>query len=110
MHAAGGRGIGWTLRLALWSSGWPRARHVRADESRLGDYFGFLPLEIYKLDTRINGLLLEDLDGDKIDDIVVINNARSRIDMLLSGKKAGDGAGRAKEGPTRSPTTAGCGW
>ena len=72
---------------------------VRADESRLGDYFGFLPLEIYKLDTRISNLLLEDLDGDKIDDIVVVNNARSRIDMLLSGKKAGDGAGRAKEGP-----------
>jgi len=72
---------------------------VGADESRLGDYFGFLPLEIYKLDTRINNLLLEDLDGDKIDDIVVVNNARSRIDMLLSGKKAGAGAGRAKEGP-----------
>ena len=71
-----------------------------ADESRLGDYFGFLPLEIYKLDTRINNLLLEDLDGDKIDDIVVVNNARSRIDMLLSGKKADDWRRRrAKEGP-----------
>ena len=72
---------------------------VRADESRLGDYFGFLPLEIYKLDTRISNLLLVDLDGDKTDDIVVINNARSRIDMLLSGKKATDGAARVKQGP-----------
>jgi hypothetical protein len=99
MHAAGGRGIGWTRALALVALGLTAGTAVGADESRLGDYFGFLPLEIYKLDTRINNLLLEDLDGDKIDDIVVVNNARSRIDMLLSGKKTGEGAGRAKEGP-----------
>jgi hypothetical protein len=74
---------------------------ARADQSRLADYFGFLPLEIYKLDTRISGLVLEDLDGDKTADIVVINNARSRIDLLLSSKKAdgeGDGAARAGAG------------
>ena len=65
-----------------------------ADEPRLAEYFGFLPLEIYKLDARINNLLLRDLDGDGVDDIVVANNGRSRIDILLSGK---DPADEAKE-------------
>ncbi len=54
------------------------------DDARLADYFGFLPLEVYKIDTRISGLLIRDLDGDKVEDIAVINNARSRIDLLLS--------------------------
>jgi hypothetical protein len=67
-----------------------------ADEPRLAEYFGFLPLEIYKLDPRINNLLLKDLDGDKICDVAVVNNGRSRIDLLLSGK-AGDAAGAAEK-------------
>jgi hypothetical protein len=62
----------------------PRAS--AADPLRLADYFGFQPLEIYKLDSRIGNLQLKDLDGDKIEDIIVSNNARSRIDLLLSGK------------------------
>ena len=57
-----------------------------ADEGKLAEYFGFLPLEVYKLDTRINHLVVKDLDGDKTDDIIVSNNGRSRIDLLLSRK------------------------
>ena len=57
---------------------------------RLADYFGFLPLELYKLDPRIGNLQLKDLDGDKIDDIIVSNNGRSRIDMFLTTKKPAD--------------------
>ena len=34
--------------------------------------------------------MLKDLDGDKVDDIVVSNNGRSRIDLLLSTKKPDD--------------------
>ena len=60
------------------------------DDVRMADYFGFLPLEVYKLDTRISGLLIRDLDGDKVEDIAVINNARSRIDILLSTPKPGE--------------------
>ncbi len=63
------------------------AASARAEEPRLADYFGFLPLEIYKLDPRISNLVLADFDGDKINDIAVINNGRSRIDLLLSSKK-----------------------
>ncbi len=68
---------------------WPPPARALADEPRLGEYFGFLPLEVYKLDTRINHLQVKDLDGDKTDDIIVSNNGRSRIELLLSSKKAG---------------------
>jgi hypothetical protein len=71
-----------------------------ADEPRLADYFGFLPLEIYKLDSRISNLLLEDLDGDGTRDILIVNNGRSRIDLLLSSKSSGDAPGaRARSEP-----------
>lgn len=72
---------------------------VSADEPRLAEYFGFLPLEIYKLDARIAGLLLKDLDGDKTNDIAVVNNGRSRIDLLLSGKKGGGSDSPSDEKP-----------
>ena len=62
---------------------------AREEEPKLGDYFGFLPLEIYKLDNRIGNLVLADLDGDKILDVIVANNGRSRIDLLLTRKKEG---------------------
>ena len=86
-------------------AGSARAEEPPAAAPKLADYFGFLPLEIYKLDARISNLLVRDLDGDKIDDIVVVNNARSRIDLLLSTKKAGrrDGdAARSARRPTSS--------
>ena len=61
-------------------------------KAKLADYFGFQPLELYKLENRIGNLMLKDLDGDQIDDIIVSNNARSRIDLLLSTKKPADEA------------------
>ncbi len=89
-----GRLFGMVVGVGLWAStgsGWAGG----ADEPRLADYFGFLPLEVYKLDSRIGNLLLKDLDGDKTLDIIAVNNGRSRIDLLLSGKKEdGDPAPR----------------
>jgi len=59
-------------------------------DKKLADYFGFSPLELYKLDNRIGNLMVEDFDGDGVDDILVTNNGRSRIDLLLSTKKPDD--------------------
>ncbi len=67
-----------------------QSAHAQAPSAKLADYFGFQPLELYKLDNRIGNLQLKDLDGDKVDDIIVTNNGRSRIDLLLSTKKADD--------------------
>src|SRR4051812_48200278 len=100
MRQAAGRRIGMTLGIAILALGIPGA-HSRGDETRLADYFGFLPLEIYKLDTRLNNLMLRDLDGDKINDIIVVNNGRSRIDILLSGKKPGGEAVGTETGARR---------
>ena len=58
-----------------------------ADEPRLAEYFGFLPLEIYKFENnRISNLAVADLDGDKVDDVIVVNNSKSHIQFLLSSK------------------------
>jgi hypothetical protein len=62
------------------------------DEPKLSDYFGFQPLEIYKLERRIGNLMIRDLDGDKTGDIIIGNNARSRIDLLLSTKRPAEDA------------------
>ncbi len=72
-----------------------------ADAPRLADYFGFQPLEIYKMERRIGNLLIRDVDGDKTGDIIVGNNARSRIDLLLSSKRP---AGEAEALPFRKET------
>src|SRR3712207_4175727 len=72
-------------------------------EARLAAHYGFRPLEIYKLDDRIGGLVVRDLDGDKTDDIAVVNNGRSRIDLLLSrGGKPAPAA--AAPGPNAIPS------
>ncbi len=86
MRELAGRWVGAFCILVLAAS----ETRALAEEPRLGEYFGFLPLEVYKLDTRINHLQVKDLDGDKTDDIIVLNNGRSRIDLLLSSKKAGN--------------------
>ena len=74
-------------------------------EARLAEYYGFLPLEIYKLDDRIRGLLIADLDGDGRGDIAVADNARSRIDLLLTTEGPSDEEGTFGFGPNRLPST-----
>ncbi len=84
------------LRLGVFSlsvgllMGADASAQAQKKDAKLADYFGFQPLEIYKLEHRIGNLMLKDLDGDKVDDIVVSNNGRSRIDLLLSTKKPDD--------------------
>ncbi len=72
------------LLALLLTAGLPEARAQQAPDPKLADYYGFLPLEIYPLGDRIAGLTTGDWDGDGTDDLAVINNARSRIDLLLS--------------------------
>ena len=88
MRATAG-GIAGMFGLALMALGSMGAGNP-GDDVRLADYFGFLPLEVYKLDHRINGLVIRDFDGDKTEDIAVINKARSRIDLLLSTPRPGE--------------------
>jgi hypothetical protein len=84
----------WTCALAVALTAGVVAR---GDDPPLADRFGFKPLEIYKLDDRINVLVVEDLDGDGTDDIALANNARSRIDLLLSSPGTSEDAGPGGE-------------
>jgi hypothetical protein len=45
--------------------------------------FGFQPLEIHKFENGTNRLLVEDINGDGLDDILFANNHISRLEVLL---------------------------
>jgi hypothetical protein len=95
----GGGGVAWVAALGLAAGLGP----ARGEEPKLAAHYGFRPLEIYKLDDRIGGLVVRDLDGDRTDDVAVVNNGRSRIDLLLSrgGKPAPE---PAAPGPNATPS------
>lgn len=46
--------------------------------------FGFTGPEIFPIDSQIGLLHAADLDGDGLNDLVVVNNARSRINLLYN--------------------------
>ena len=50
--------------------------------------FGFSGKEIYPIDQQISNLHVADLDGDGLNDLIVVNNLRSKINLLynLTGK------------------------
>ncbi len=74
------------------------AQEVRGP-SPLGQHFGFLPLEIFKLEQRSSNLLAEDLDRDGLVDLVLIDNSHSRIDFLRQRKqKPGDAPAEIDDG------------
>jgi hypothetical protein len=57
------------------------------DEPSLGSYFGFEDLEIIKIGDGAGPMYIGEINGDGLMDILVVNNRKSRIDVLL--QKAG---------------------
>ncbi len=53
-----------------------------APQLDLSQYFGFEPLEIFKLEHRSASLRAGDLNHDGLTDLVLIDNSHSRIDLL----------------------------
>ena len=45
--------------------------------------FGFQPLEIFKFDNGTSSLIVEDINGDGLDDILFSNNHVSRLEILV---------------------------
>ncbi|MEX1229786.1 MAG: VCBS repeat-containing protein [Planctomycetaceae bacterium] len=62
---------------------------VRAqdDASDLSQYYGFQPLEIFKLAQRSANMLHGDFNGDGLTDLILIDNSHSRIDLLVQRSK-----------------------
>lgn len=56
---------------------------VAAEETDLGANYGFKAMEILKLDWDLGLPLCCDINGDGLNDIVVVNNRKSRIELLL---------------------------
>uniref|UniRef100_A0A7C4QFU5 VCBS repeat-containing protein n=1 Tax=Schlesneria paludicola TaxID=360056 RepID=A0A7C4QFU5_9PLAN len=68
----------WVCGLAL---AWAAAE--TDNRSPLADYYGFQPLEIFKLSERAGSLLAGDFNHDGRTDVVLVNNANHRLDLLL---------------------------
>ncbi|HWW01588.1 MAG TPA: VCBS repeat-containing protein [Candidatus Acidoferrum sp.] len=48
------------------------------------NHFGFTGPEIFPIDSQISQLRVADLDGDGLNDLIVVNNARSKINLLYN--------------------------
>ena len=46
--------------------------------------FGFTGPEIFPIDSQVSQLRVADLDGDGLNDLIVVNNARSKINLLYN--------------------------
>jgi hypothetical protein len=77
----------WAFSLAIFGFGYLPVSAQAQGVKDLADQYGFLPVEMYKLENRISNLLLADLDGDGSNDVIVSNNSRSRFDILFSDPK-----------------------
>jgi len=56
------------------------------DINNMSVYYGFGEMEIIKLDWSINNLHVTDLNGDGLNDIVVANNRKAKIELLVQRK------------------------
>lgn len=52
------------------------------DASPLAQYYGFRPVELYKLEKRSANILAADLNDDRRTDLILIDNSNSRFDLL----------------------------
>jgi hypothetical protein len=56
----------------------------------ISSYYGFADIEIIKLDTGVENLNIVDLNNDGLNDIVVGNNRKSKIELLIQNKNRTD--------------------
>ena len=80
----------WSAGLALVLGGvWAPAPVSAQDEEGypLAGYYGFLPVEITKIDGRAHSLVVGDFNHDTLQDLAIVNNGHSRIDLLLQRAK-----------------------
>ncbi len=59
-----------------------------APQDDLAGYFGFDPLEVIKIDPKAGPFIVADLNGDGLQDLVAVNNHKSRLDILYQKKDA----------------------
>src|SRR5215813_2410117 len=67
--------LGGTLAVNLCAASGPTTNMNR---------FGFTGPEIFPIDPQIGQLRVADLDGDGLNDLIVVNNARAKINLLYN--------------------------
>ena len=66
--------------------------NVKAQDSDINDisgYYGFGEMEIIKLDWGIKDLKVADFNGDGRNDVAVVNNIKSKIELLIQKESVG---------------------
>ena len=71
--------------LACLLAGGP-AFALESEESSLSDYFGFSSHDVIKIGDDPGPMLAADLNGDGLEDLLIVNNHDSRIDVLYQKK------------------------
>jgi len=71
----------------------------QADINDLSAYYGFGEMEIIKLDWGIIGIRTADINGDGLNDILIPNNRRARIEVLIQKESIGPAEKTAKLDP-----------
>ena len=54
-----------------------------AEESPLAQYYGFKPVEVFKLAERSGNMLTGDLNHDGLTDLILVDNSHSRLDLMI---------------------------
>lgn len=75
------------VRLLLVCSILSGAAAAAEDAPDLSAYYGFLPVEIFKLETRSSNMVAGDLNHDGLTDLALVDNGHSRIDLLQQRKE-----------------------
>lgn len=75
------------------------AASAQSDTNDLSAYYGFDEMEIIKLDWGIIGIEIADIDNDGRNDIIIPNNRRARIEVLLQKESIGPGEEHAALAP-----------
>jgi len=60
------------------------ARAADSDTNNCPSRFGFQYPEIFPIDNQMSQLRVADLDGDGLNDLIIVNNARSKINLLYN--------------------------
>ncbi|MCH2148794.1 MAG: VCBS repeat-containing protein [Phycisphaerales bacterium] len=71
-----------TIATSALSSAMLLSTTLAAQDERLSDYFGFQGHDVIKIGNDPGPMLAADLNGDGLEDLLVINNHDSRIDVL----------------------------
>jgi hypothetical protein len=59
---------------------------VVADQPKLSSFFGFEPMRTIVIDRDCGPMIVQDINGDGLADLAVINNSKSRVELYLGRK------------------------